>query len=69
MASRKRTVINGAPRIAVVRSYNFEHADAAKTFKWFGGGIGLASWAVNLSDVPIQRMGFSWPFLCVLIYV
>ena len=31
-----------APRIAVVRSYNFEHAGAAKAFKWFVGGIGLA---------------------------
>ena len=34
--------ISGAPRIAVVRSHNFEHAGAAKAFKWFGRGIGLA---------------------------
>ncbi len=33
---------SGAPRIAVVRSYSLEHAGAAKIFKWFGGGIGLA---------------------------
>jgi hypothetical protein len=34
--------INSAPRIAVVRSYNFEHAGAGKASKWFSRRIGLA---------------------------
>jgi len=34
--------LNRTPRIAVVRSYNFEHAGAAEAFQWFSGGIGPA---------------------------
>jgi hypothetical protein len=49
--------ISGAPRIAVVRSHNFEHAGAAKAFKWFGRGIGLAflSGEQRMSNVDPDR--------------
>ena len=34
--------VNGSPRIAVMRSHNFEHAGTAKTFKGLRSRIGLA---------------------------
>jgi hypothetical protein len=36
----KTHCINRSPCIAVVRSYNFEHAGAAKTFDIRNGGVG-----------------------------
>ncbi len=42
MASMKTHRVNGPPRIAVVRSHNFEYAGTAEAFKGFGSRIGLA---------------------------
>ena len=53
----KTHCVNGPPRIAVVRSYNFEYAGAAKAFERLRGGIGPAFLGCKegLSDVASHR--------------
>jgi len=78
--------INGSPRIPVVRSYNLEHAGAAKPLSGLAAGSIPPCWAMKSAcpmsiltsagkerksrrEVPIHRMGFSLPFICIPIYV
>ena len=75
---------DSSPRISVVRSDNFEHAGTAKAFERFSSGPAFLgsehSMSMSIltargkerksrSEVPIHRMGFSAPFICIPIYV
>jgi hypothetical protein len=80
----KTNGIDGAPCVATVRSYNFEHAGTAKTPEGFSGRIDLAllrrkervsninpdgNARKSLTDVPTHLTGFGSPSFYTIIHL